>query len=45
MKKYYYLVITPESLIASHLGPFDFGNYLSVGTKKTNPRAKYFFRT
>lgn len=34
MKSYYYLVFTPESLIASHLSPFDFGNYLSVGTKK-----------
>jgi hypothetical protein len=34
MKKYYYLVITPESLIASHLAPFEFGNYLSVGTRK-----------
>jgi len=34
MKKYYYLVATPESLIVSHLAPVDFGNYLSVGTKK-----------
>lgn len=34
MKKYYYLVLTPESLIVSHLSPVDFGNYLSVGTKK-----------
>ena len=34
MKTYYYLVATPESLIASHLEPFEFGNYLSVGTKK-----------
>ncbi len=34
MKNYYYLVITPESLIASHLAPHEFGNYLSVGTHK-----------
>lgn len=34
MEKYYYLVVTPESLIASHLAPEDFGHYLSVGTKK-----------
>lgn len=34
MKNYYYLVLTPESLIVSHLAPLDFGNYLSVGTKK-----------
>lgn len=34
MKNYYYLVATPESLIASHLPPLEFGNYLSVGTKK-----------
>jgi len=34
MKNYFYLVTTPESLIASHLSPIEFGNYLSVGTKK-----------
>ncbi|MDD4108643.1 MAG: hypothetical protein PHH93_07985 [Prolixibacteraceae bacterium] len=34
MKKYYYLVFTPEAFIASHLSPVDFGYYLSVGTKK-----------
>lgn len=34
MKKYYYLVFTPESFIASHLPPEEFGHYLSVGTKK-----------
>ena len=34
MKTYYYLVATPESLIVSHLEPFEFGSYLSVGTKK-----------
>ncbi|MCK3685039.1 hypothetical protein [Maribellus sp. YY47] len=39
MKSHYYLVATPESLIASHLGPVEFGNYLAVGTKK-NLRAQ-----
>ncbi|MGQ7868915.1 hypothetical protein [Sunxiuqinia sp. sy24] len=34
MKKYFYLVATPESIIVSHLSPLDFGNYLSVGTQK-----------
>lgn len=43
MKKYYYLVITPESIIASHLAPFDFGNYLSVGTKKQIRSQNIFF--
>jgi len=34
MDKYYYLLITPESLIGSNLPPMEFGNYLCVGTKK-----------
>jgi hypothetical protein len=34
MKQYLYLSITPESLVASHLAPSDFGNYLAVGTRK-----------
>lgn len=34
MEKYFYLVVAPESLLASHLSPFDFGNYMAVGTKK-----------
>jgi hypothetical protein len=34
MEKYFYLVATPESLLASHLPPVEFGNYLAVGTKK-----------
>lgn len=43
MKKYYYLIATPESLIVSHLSPRDFGNYLAVGTKKrTRGQAIYF---
>lgn len=43
MEKYYYLVITPESLIASHLSPLEFGNYLSVGTKKQMRGQNIFF--
>lgn len=43
MKQYFYLVATPESLIASHLSPFDFGNYLSVGTKKRTHGQNIFF--
>lgn len=34
MKKYFYLVATPESIIVSHLEPKEFGNYMSVGTQK-----------
>lgn len=34
MKQYVYLSLTPESLVASHLSPPDFGNYLAVGTRK-----------
>jgi hypothetical protein len=34
MKQYIYLCMTPESLIASHLPPVDFGSYLATGTRK-----------
>jgi len=34
MKQFLYLSITPESLIASHLPPVEFGNYLAIGTRK-----------
>jgi hypothetical protein len=34
MKQYLYLSITPESLVASHLPPSEFGNYLAIGTRK-----------
>jgi len=43
MKKYYYLVATPESLIVSHLAPKDFGNYLAVGSKKQTRGQAIFF--
>ncbi len=43
MKKYFYLVATPESFIVSHLAPRDFGNYLAVGTKKQTHGQAIFF--
>jgi len=43
MKKFYYLVATPESIIVSHLRPVDFGNYLAVGTKKQTHGQAVFF--
>ena len=43
MKKYYYLSATPESLVASHLPPVEFGNYLAVGTKKRVRGQAIFF--
>lgn len=43
MKTYYYLVTTPESLIVSHLAPMEFGNYLSVGTKKRTRGQNIYF--
>ncbi len=43
MENHYYLVATPESLIASHLRPFEFGNYLAVGTKKNLRSQSVYF--
>ena len=43
MNKYIYLSATPESLVASHLPPFEFGNYLAVGTKKRTRGQAIFF--
>jgi len=34
MKRYFYLSVIPESLIASQLSPVDFGNYYAVGSQK-----------
>lgn len=43
MKRYLYLSLLPEALIASMLPPEQFGNYLAVGTKKrTRGQAMYF---
>ncbi len=36
-------MLTPESIIASHLAPVDFGNYLSIGTKKRIRGQNIFF--
>jgi hypothetical protein len=35
--------MTPESLIASNLAPFEFGNYLCVGTKKRTRSQNIYF--
>jgi len=43
MKKYLYLLLTPEALISSMLPPEDFGNYLAVSTKKRNRGQAIFF--
>lgn len=43
MEKFFYLVATPESLLASHLSPRDFGNYMAVGTKKRTRGQVIFF--
>ncbi len=43
MKSYFYLVATPESLIASQLPPLEFGNYLAVGTKKNLRSQSVYF--
>jgi len=34
MQQFIYLSLTPEALVASHLPPVEFGNYLAVGTRK-----------
>uniref|UniRef100_UPI0032169E8D hypothetical protein n=1 Tax=uncultured Draconibacterium sp. TaxID=1573823 RepID=UPI0032169E8D len=43
MEKHYYLVAAPESLIASHLNPYEFGKYMAVGTKKNLRSQSIFF--
>jgi hypothetical protein len=43
MINHFYLVVTPESLIVSHLDPLNFGNYLAVGTKKSLRSQAVFF--
>ena len=43
MKRYIYLSLTPEALIASMLPPEDFGNYLATGTKKRTRGQAIFF--
>jgi len=43
MKTYIYLSLIPEGLIASHLPPAEFGNYLSVGSQKNSRGQAIFF--
>jgi len=43
MKRYLYLSLIPESLIASQLSPEDFGNYYAVGSKKRSRGQAIFF--
>lgn len=44
MQNYFYLSAIPESLVASHLPPEEFGNYLAVGTKKRTRGQAIFFQ-
>jgi len=44
MKPYVYLSLIPESLIASHLSPDEFGTYLSVGSQKRSRGQAIFFK-
>lgn len=44
MQNYFYLSAIPESLVASHLPPAEFGNYLAVGTKKRTRGQAIFFQ-
>jgi hypothetical protein len=43
MSIYLYLSLAPESLVASMLSPFEFGNYLAVGTEKHSNEDAIFF--
>ena len=44
MKRYLYLSLTPEALIASMLPPEEFGKYFAVGTKKRTRGQAIFFQ-
>ena len=43
MKRYLYLSLLPEALIASMLPPEEFGSYLAIGTKKRTRGQAIFF--
>ncbi|MCF8265595.1 MAG: hypothetical protein K9I99_13930 [Melioribacteraceae bacterium] len=43
MKRYLYLSLMPEALVASMLPPEEFGNYLAVGTRKRTRGQAMFF--
>ncbi|MCF3650956.1 hypothetical protein [Synoicihabitans lomoniglobus] len=44
MKPYLYVSLLPEALIASHLDPAAFGNYLATGSRKHGRGQALFFR-
>lgn len=44
MKPYLYLSLVPESLIASHLSPEEFGSYISVGSQKRSRGQAIYFK-
>lgn len=44
MKNYLYLSLMPESLVASHLAPNDFGSYIATGSKKRARGQAIFFK-
>ena len=44
MKTYLYLSLLPESLIASHLNPVEFGSYFATGTEKRARGQAIFFK-
>jgi len=43
MKTHLYLTLTPETLVASHLPPAEFGNYLAVGVHHNSGGQAQFF--
>jgi hypothetical protein len=44
MKNYLYLSLMPESLVASHLAPSEFGSYIATGSKKRARGQAIFFK-
>ena len=44
METYLYLLLYPESLVVSMLGPSEFGAYLAAGTKKRVREQAMFFQ-
>ena len=44
MKNYLYLSLMPESLVASHLPPVEFGSYLATGSKKRSRGQAIFLK-
>jgi len=44
MKNHLYLSLMPESLVASHLAPAEFGSYIATGSKKRARGQAIFFK-